>query len=95
LTYTLSEGSTSISNAALPGTLKRHWPLYVFEAAELALFMFSACAFTVFLFDPSVNVVLMPTQYDAIVIGIGAGGGTLALCLAGNAARRKRDRLHM
>jgi hypothetical protein len=33
--------------------LKRNWPLYVYEATELALFMLSACAFTIFLFDPS------------------------------------------
>jgi len=30
----------------------RDWPLYVFEGTELALFMLSACGFTVFLFDP-------------------------------------------
>jgi aquaporin Z len=34
-------------------TFKRNWPLYICEATELALFMLSACAFTVFLFDPS------------------------------------------
>ena len=34
-------------------SLERNWPLYVFEASELAIFMLSACAFTVFLFDPS------------------------------------------
>ncbi len=33
--------------------LKRNWPLYVYEAIELAVFMLSACAFTIFLFDPS------------------------------------------
>jgi len=33
--------------------LKRNWPLYFCEAIELALFMLSACAFTIFLFDPS------------------------------------------
>jgi aquaporin Z len=33
--------------------LKRHWPEYLMEAAELALFMFSACAFTVLLFHPA------------------------------------------
>jgi aquaporin Z len=33
--------------------LKHHWLLYVCEAIELALFMISACAFTIFLFDPS------------------------------------------
>jgi aquaporin Z len=30
-----------------------NWPLYVFEASELAIFMISACAFTVWLFDPA------------------------------------------
>jgi aquaporin Z len=42
-----------ISNTPMIRALERNWPLYVFEASELALFMLSACAFTVFLFDPS------------------------------------------
>jgi aquaporin Z len=33
-----------------------HWPLYIFEGAELALFMISACVFTVILFGPSFPV---------------------------------------
>ncbi len=33
-----------------------HWPLYIFEGAELALFMISACVFSVILFDPSFPV---------------------------------------
>ena len=33
--------------------LKHNWPLYACEAAELAIFMLSACAFTIFLFDRS------------------------------------------
>jgi aquaporin Z len=33
-----------------------HWPLYIFEGAELALFMISACVFTVILSDPSSSV---------------------------------------
>jgi len=32
---------------------KRHWHLYLFEGAELAIFMVSACFATVYLFDPS------------------------------------------
>jgi aquaporin Z len=32
---------------------RRHWPLYVYEGLELAIFMVSACACTVWLFDPS------------------------------------------
>ncbi len=33
--------------------LKQHWPEYLMEAAELGLFMISACAFTVLLYHPS------------------------------------------
>src|SRR5688500_10076192 len=32
--------------------LKNHWPEYLMEAAELGLFMISACVFTVVLFHP-------------------------------------------
>jgi aquaporin Z len=53
LTYTVSEVTRYVSSAPLVPTLERHWLLYVFEAVELAIFMLSACAFTVFLFDPS------------------------------------------
>jgi aquaporin Z len=37
----------------MKNALKKHWPEYVMEATELALFMFSACAFTVLLYHPS------------------------------------------
>ena len=40
-------------------SLRLHWPLYIFEGAELALFMISACVFTVLLFAPS-----LPIQKD-------------------------------
>ena len=33
--------------------LKQHWPEYLMEAAELGLFMISACAFTVLLYHPA------------------------------------------
>jgi aquaporin Z len=32
---------------------RHHWRLYLYEAAELAIFMISACCFTVWLFDPA------------------------------------------
>jgi len=42
---------------------KRNWPLYVYEAMELALFMLSACGFTIFLFDPSSPAIrLFPSE---------------------------------
>jgi len=37
----------------MSNALKKHWPEYLMEAAELGLFMFSACAFTVLLFHPA------------------------------------------
>jgi aquaporin Z len=37
-------------------SIRFHWPLYIFEGAELALFMISACVFSVLLFDPSLAV---------------------------------------
>ena len=37
-------------------SISLHWPLYIFEGAELALFMISACVFSVLLFDPSLAV---------------------------------------
>jgi len=33
--------------------LRQHWPEYLMEAAELGLFMISACAFTVLLYHPA------------------------------------------
>jgi aquaporin Z len=39
--------------------LKKHWPEYLMEAAELGLFMFSACVFTVLLYHPSSPVAQM------------------------------------
>ena len=46
------EGSAPWSNRLLTA-LQQHWPEYLMEAAELGLFMFSACAFTVLLYHPS------------------------------------------
>jgi aquaporin Z len=75
LTYTVSEASTHLSNATLLRTLERNWPLYVFEAIELALFMISACAFTVFLFDPSYPTFhLIPNAFfRRLLMGISMG----------------------
>lgn len=55
--------------------LKRNWLLYVYEAIELALFMISACAFTIFLFDPSsLGVHLFPSAITRrVLMGIAMG----------------------
>src|ERR1700722_14202203 len=49
----MAQAGTSIFDASLLRIVNRHWLLSLFEAWELALFMLSACAFTVLLFYPS------------------------------------------
>jgi aquaporin Z len=44
--------------------LRRHWLLYCCEASELAIFMFTACAFAVLCFDPdSIVVAHVPSPF--------------------------------
>jgi aquaporin Z len=50
------KGSQDGSAHSWPRSMRTHWPLYIFEGAELALFMISACVFTVILFDPSIPI---------------------------------------
>jgi aquaporin Z len=56
-------------------TFKRHWRLYFFEGAELAIFMISACFATVYLFDPSYPALhLIPSAViRRLVMGIAMG----------------------
>jgi aquaporin Z len=55
--------------------LKRNWTLYLYEAIELALFMISACAFTILLFDPSgLGIRLFPSVvFRRVLMGIAMG----------------------
>jgi aquaporin Z len=58
----MSEASIPLIRRRVLRAIKSNWSLYVFEAMELAFFMISACAFTVFLFDPSYAAMsLMPS----------------------------------
>src|SRR4029077_13339220 len=45
--------------------IRQHWPEYLMEAAELGLFMLSACAFTVLLFHP-LSPVAQSIQSDVL-----------------------------
>jgi aquaporin Z len=47
-------------SAGLTASLSKDWPLYFFEAVELAAFMISACVFTVLLFAPAITPVHNP-----------------------------------
>ena len=60
---------------------KQHWPEYLMEAAELGLFMFSACAFTVLLFHPSSPVA--QTIADGVVrrLTMGTAMGLTAMAI--------------
>ncbi len=61
--------------------MKQHWPEYLFEAAELGLFMISACAFTVLLFHPASPVTqLIPDgMIRRILMGLAMGSTAVAL----------------
>ena len=52
-----------------------HWPLYLYEAAELAIFMLSACIFTVLLYHPNYPALrLFPSPIlRRILMGIAMG----------------------
>jgi len=54
---------------------QRNWPLYIFEASELAIFMISACVFTVLLFDPAYAMprILPSAALRRILMGIAMG----------------------
>ena len=61
--------------------LKKHWPEYLMEAAELGLFMFSACAFTVLLFHPS-SAVAQTIHNDVLrrlMMGTAMGATAIAI----------------
>ena len=61
--------------------LKKHWPEYLMEAAELGLFMFSACAFTVLLFHPSSPIA--QSIHDGVLrrLLMGAAMGATAIAI--------------
>ena len=61
--------------------LKQHWPEYVMEAAELGLFMLSACAFTVLLFHPDSPVInLVPEgALKRMLMGVAMGSTAIGI----------------
>jgi len=61
--------------------LKRHWPEYLSEAAELGLFMISACAFTALLYHPSSPVTqsIQNESVRRVLMGLAMGSTAVAL----------------
>ena len=60
---------------------KKHWPEYLMESAELGLFMFSACAFSVLLFHPSSPITQM--IHDGVLrrLMMGTAMGSTAIAI--------------
>jgi aquaporin Z len=56
-------------------TFRLHWPLYIYEGAELAIFMISACVFTVLLFDPAFPALhtFPSAAFRRVLMGIAMG----------------------
>jgi aquaporin Z len=76
------EQSNSIGwTARMADAFRKHWPEYLMEAAELGLFMFSACAFAVFLYHPSSPVA--QTIHDGVLrrlmMGMAMGSTAVAI----------------
>jgi aquaporin Z len=59
----------------------RHWRLYLDEGAELAIFMISACFFTVWLFDPAFPALdLLPsTALRRLLMGMSMGATAILI----------------
>ena len=58
-----------------------HWRLYVDEGVELAIFMISACFFTVWLFDPALPAwhLLPSTALRRLLMGVSMGGTAILI----------------
>ncbi len=65
----------------LRAALQHHWRLYVDEGLELAVFMISACFFTVWLFNPTFPVLhLLPNSaFRRLLIGISMGATAILI----------------
>lgn len=63
------------------GSVRAHWPEYLSEAFGLALFMISACVFTVFLEHPSspAHVSVDSALLRRVVMGLAMAGTALAV----------------
>jgi len=65
----------------LTSAFNRHWRLYVDESVELAIFMISACFFTVWLFNPALPALhLLPSSaFRRLLMGISMGATAILI----------------
>lgn len=78
---TKSEPRWTDSLAIPTETFLHHWPLYLYEGAQLAIFMISACCFTVWLFDPAYPALhLLPCDVlRRLLMGIAMGATAILI----------------
>ncbi len=82
-TWTLKE-PLAVSNrwsARMIDALRKHWPEYLMEAAELGLFMISACAFSVLLYHSSSPVAqnIHNDMLRRVLMGTAMGSTAIAI----------------
>jgi aquaporin Z len=58
---------------------RAHWRLYLYEAAELAIFMFSACLGTALLFDPLSPAAVLDSGLRRLILGFAMGSTAVAI----------------
>jgi aquaporin Z len=81
LAGTQNSFTSSAAMHQLRAAFERHWRLYVDESVELAIFMISACFFTVGLFDPALPIVhLLPSSAARrLLMGISMGATAILI----------------
>lgn len=50
---TTHQGAPTVPERSAAQALREHWPLYLYEGLELAIFMVSACLFDILLYEPA------------------------------------------
>ncbi len=79
----VTASSLHLSSATPLQIIRKHWPLYLMEAAELAIFMLSACLCTALLFFPASPAIrLLPdATLRRAILGLGMGSTAVGIIL--------------
>src|SRR5262249_39052208 len=80
-TETTGEGRASKGRETRNAAWRRHWPEYLMEAGELALFMISACLFVVLLEHPAspVHRAIPSQMLRRVLMGLAMGSTAVAI----------------
>ena len=75
MSHAISEANMKIPKRTARDSFERNWRLYIFEAVELAIFMISACASTVFLFNSAYPMphILPNVVFRRVLMGLAMG----------------------